>query len=117
MDLGNADRRLVSSYNKEHGKYVDALEADRKDGATIRKIRCDAPRELIEAEAKEGPDRTEAKARALDVLSDALFGYGDVLLKGGRAPQLVINNEEGTEVSITEEAARILKEAGIPEWE
>lgn len=117
MDYGNADRRLVSFYSREYGKYVDALEANRKDEAAIRKIRCDALRELIEAEAKEGPDRTERKARAFDVMNDALFGYGDVLLKGGRAPQLVINNEEGTEISITEEAARVLKEAGIPEWE
>lgn len=92
-DCGNADRRLVAFHSSEYGKYVDALEAE------------------------EGPDRTERKARAFDVVNDALFGYGDVLLKGGRAPQLVINNEEGTEVSITEAAAKALREAGVQEWE
>ena len=116
-DCGNADRRLVAFHSSEYGKYVDALEAGRKDEAAIRKIRCDALRELMAIEAEEGPDRTERKARAFDVVNDALFGYGDVLLKGGRAPQLVINNEEGTEVSITEAAAKALREAGVQEWE
>lgn len=117
IDYGNADMRLISFYSIEYGKYVDALEANRKDEAAIRKIRCDALRELIGIEAREGPDMTKRKARAFDVINDALFGYGDVLLKGGRAPQLVINNEEGTEVSITEEAAKALREAGIQERE
>lgn len=115
-DYGNADRRLIAFYGLEYGRYVDALEADRKDEAAIRKIRCDALRELIAAEAGEGPDTTEGKARAFDILNDALFGYGDVLLVGGRDPRLVINNLEGTEVSITEAAAKALKKAGIPEY-
>lgn len=117
MDYGNADRRLIAFYSREYGRYVDALEAGHKDAAAILKIRCDALRELIAIEAREGADRTEGKARAFDVLNDTLFGYGDVLLIAGKNPRLVINNESGTEISITDAAAKAMLEAGIPEWE
>lgn len=116
IDYGYADMRLISFYSIEYGKYVDALEAGRKDEAAIRKIRCDALRDLIGIEAREGPDMTERKARAFDILNDTLFGYGDVLLIAGKNPRLVINNESGTEISITDAAAKAMLEAGIPEY-
>lgn len=116
-DFGNADRRLVAFYGVEYGKYCDTLEEGLKDAAAIRKVRCDVLRELIKKEAHETRDATEAKAKAFDILNETLFGYGDVLLKTGRAPCLTINNEPGTEVSITGAAAKALLEAGVPEWE
>lgn len=56
------------------------------------------------------------ESAALEVLVDSLFEYGDVLFdpNGPRGPSLIINNERGTEISLTEERAEILRNVGVP---
>ena len=62
--------------------------------------------------------RTEGEA-ALQVLIDALFEFGDILFEpdGPNGPSLVVNNESGTEISLTESRSNILKAAGVPAFE
>lgn len=56
------------------------------------------------------------ESAALEVLVDSLFEYGDVLFDpdGLNGPSLIINNERGTEISLTEERAEILRNVGVP---
>lgn len=56
------------------------------------------------------------EAAALQVLINALFEFGDVLFEpdGPNGPSLVVNNEPGTEISLTESQSDILKAAGVP---
>lgn len=56
------------------------------------------------------------KSIALDTLIESLFEFGDVLFDpdGLNAPSLTINNELGTEISLTEEQAEILRNVGVP---
>ena len=53
---------------------------------------------------------------ALDVLINSLFEYGDILFDpdGPHGPSLIINNEFGTEISLTKKQAEILRNAGVP---
>lgn len=53
---------------------------------------------------------------ALDILINSLFEYGDVLFDPHNplGPSLVINNEFGTEISLTEKQAEVLQNAGVP---
>ena len=65
--------------------------------------------------AKFTAPRTEKEA-ALQILIEALFEFGDVLFEpdGPNGPSLVVNNEPGTEISLTESQSDILKAAGVP---
>ena len=56
------------------------------------------------------------EAAALQVLINSLFEFGDVLFEpdGPNGPSLVVNNEPGTEISLTESQSDILKAAGVP---
>lgn len=56
------------------------------------------------------------ESAALEVLVDSLFEYGDVLFdpNNPHGPSLIINNERGTEISLTEERAEILRNVGVP---
>lgn len=65
--------------------------------------------------AKFTAPRTEKEA-ALQVLINALFEFGDILFEpdGPNGPSLVVNNEPGTEISLTESQSDILKAAGVP---
>lgn len=53
---------------------------------------------------------------ALDTLIKSLFEFGDILFDpdGLNGPSLIINNERGTEISLTEERAEILRNVGVP---
>lgn len=53
---------------------------------------------------------------ALDTLIKSLFEFGDILFDpdGLSGPSLIINNELGTEISLTEERAGILRNVGVP---
>lgn len=66
-------------------------------------------------DAKSAAPRTEKEA-ALRVLIEALFEFGDILFEpdGPNGPSLVVNNEPGTEISLTESQSNILKAAGVP---
>lgn len=56
------------------------------------------------------------EAAALRVLIGALFEFGDILFEpdGPNGPSLVVNNEPGTEISLTESQSDILRAAGVP---
>ena len=53
---------------------------------------------------------------ALDTLIKSLFEFGNILFDpdGLNGPSLIINNELGTEISLTEERAEILRNVGVP---
>ena len=53
---------------------------------------------------------------ALDILINSLFEYGDILFDpdGPHGPSLIINNEFGTEISLTKKQAEVLHNAGVP---
>jgi hypothetical protein len=59
---------------------------------------------------------TTEKEAALQILIEALFEFGDILFKpdGQNGPSLVVNNESGTEISLTESQSDILRAAGVP---
>lgn len=56
------------------------------------------------------------ESAALEVLVDSLFEYGDVLFdpNGPHGPSLIINNERGTEISLTKKQAEALLNVGVP---
>ena len=56
------------------------------------------------------------ESAALEVLVDSLFEYGDVLFdpNGPYGPSLIINNELGTEISLTKKQAEALLNVGVP---
>lgn len=56
------------------------------------------------------------ESAALEVLVSSLFEYGYVLFdpNNPHGPSLIINNERGTEISLTEERAEILRNVGVP---
>lgn len=56
------------------------------------------------------------ESAALEVLVDSLFEYGDVLFdpNGPHGPSLIINNESGTEISLTKKQAEALLNVGVP---
>lgn len=56
------------------------------------------------------------EADALDVLVSALFECGDILFDPDApgAPSLTINNEPGTEISLTNAQAKALEAVGVP---
>lgn len=56
------------------------------------------------------------EADALDVLVSALFECGDILFDPDApvAPSLTINNEPGTEISLTHAQAKALEAVGVP---
>lgn len=53
---------------------------------------------------------------ALDTLIKSLFEFGDILFDpdGLNGPSLIINNEIGTEISLTEGQAKALMAVGVP---
>ena len=61
-------------------------------------------------------DQTTYKkeSAALDVLINSLFEYGDILLDSPLGPSLIINNELGTEISLTKKQAEALLNVGVP---
>lgn len=56
------------------------------------------------------------ESAALEVLVSSLFEYGDVLFDpdGPHGPSLIINNERGTEISLTKKQAKALLNVGVP---
>lgn len=56
------------------------------------------------------------ESAALDALIDSLFEYGDVIFDpdNPNGPSLIINNESGTKISLTEEQAEALQNVGVP---
>lgn len=56
------------------------------------------------------------ESAALDILITSLFEYGDILFDPDNplGPSLVINNEFGTEISLTKQQAEVLLSAGVP---
>lgn len=56
---------------------------------------------------------SKEESAALDALIDSLFEYGDVIFDPD-GPSLIINNESGTEISLTEEQAEALLNVGVP---
>lgn len=56
------------------------------------------------------------ESAALEVLVSSLFEYGDVLFDpdGPNGPSLIINNESGTEISLTKKQAEALLNVGVP---
>lgn len=63
---------------------------------------------------EENESRASRDRLALETLISSLFLYGDILFEDGDDPKLVVNNADGTEISLTEAGARALREAGIP---
>ena len=63
-------------------------------------------------------DQTTYKkeSAALDVLINSLFEYGDILFDTDSplGPSLIINNELGTEISLTKKQAEALLNVGVP---
>ena len=53
---------------------------------------------------------------ALDTLIKSLFEFGDILFNpdGLNGPSLIINNERGTEISLTKKQAEALLNVGVP---
>lgn len=53
---------------------------------------------------------------ALDTLIKSLFEFGDILFDpdGLNGPSLIINNERGTEISLTKKQAEALLNVGVP---
>ena len=66
---------------------------------------------------EENKSRASRDRLALNTLFSSLFLYGDILFEDGDDPKLVVNNADGTEISLTEAGARALREAGIPTCE
>lgn len=68
-----------------------------------------------ESAERRGSGKEEA---ALQTLVTALFECGDVLFNPDEpsGPSLIINNEPGTEISLTPSQSRALKEVGIPSF-
>lgn len=64
------------------------------------------------------PKKNESRASrdrlALDTIISSLFLCGDIIFEDGDDPRLVVNNADGTEISLTEAGAKALREAGIP---
>lgn len=69
-----------------------------------------------EGRALSGQAAPREESAALDALVDSLFEYGDVLFDpdGPNGPSLTINNEIGTEISLTEGQAKALMAVGVP---
>lgn len=63
---------------------------------------------------EENESRASRDRLALNTLFSSLFLYGDILFEDGDDPKLVVNNADGTEISLTEAGAKALREAGIP---
>lgn len=63
---------------------------------------------------KKNESRASRDGLALETLISSLFLCGDILFEDGDDPRLVVNNADGTEISLTEAGARALREAGIP---
>ena len=63
---------------------------------------------------EENKSRASRDRLALNTLFSSLFLYGDILFEDGDDPKLVVNNADGTEISLTKAGARALREAGIP---
>lgn len=59
---------------------------------------------------------SQEKSAALNVLINSLFEYGDVMFDpdAPSGPSLVINNELGTEISLTPAQSEALETAGVP---
>ena len=59
---------------------------------------------------------TTKESAALRIIINALFEFGDILFEpdGPNGPSLVVNNESGTEISLTEFQSEMLKAVGIP---
>ena len=66
---------------------------------------------------EENKSRASRDRLALNTLFSSLFLYGDILFEDGDDPKLVVNNADGTEISLTKAGARALREAGIPTCE
>ena len=65
-------------------------------------------------ESEENESRASRDRSALDTIISSLFLCGDILFEDGDDPKLVVNNADGTEISLTKAGARALREAGIP---
>lgn len=59
---------------------------------------------------------TTKESAALQIIINVLFRFGDILFEpdGPNGPSLVVNNESGTEISLTEFQSEILKAVGVP---
>ena len=88
------------------GKRGQEMKEMEEEGKTIA--------EKIEEATSQVTGKEESAA--LEVLVDSLFEYGDVLFDpdSPSGPSLVINNESGTEISLTKEQAEALLSVGVP---
>lgn len=117
-EIERVDPLLIDYYMAQENSLLEAEHAGKEKEALEARIRCECLLELIHIEMRDASrEGLRLRATAFDVVKEALFDCGDVLLVDGRYPMLEVNNAPGTQISLTGKAADALKAAGITHHE